>query len=184
MIYLIDDKIRRQSAYGWTSEKFEMYSNVIKPIYTYSNEEDKNLRDEIFSENNIILFHESFFDNQVNAHFRGSLNIRTDLEKYSQNNPNFLLALFSGSKDTRSFSGNVIHLPVSTLYQNLDVFIKNVKVGNSDLRHLLFGENPDIEKILINKLVDANINIDKLGFYENTSKNFYLSFLFYFCKNL
>lgn len=174
MIYLIDDKKNRQEGYSWTKAKFEKYSDFIKPIYTYADIQENNLSVEIFSENNVVLFHESFFDNSLNSGNNNSLAIRKMLDQYTQEKSDFLLAIFSGSKNARKQNNNIIHLPVSTLYQNLEVFIKKAKDGNKNFRHLLFGANPEIEEILTKKLDDGNSNIGSLKLEEKEAINLFI----------
>ena len=65
MIYLIDDKRIRQNDNGWSAEKVGLFKDILAPIY--SAEELTDLRKEVlFIESNVILFHESFFDNPEN----------------------------------------------------------------------------------------------------------------------
>ena len=59
MIYLFDDKESRQQSYGWTNNKFELWSDVIVRIKDYSDYLSLEEQD-IFSERNIIIYHESF----------------------------------------------------------------------------------------------------------------------------
>ena len=61
MVYLIDEKkLRQESDYLWTDERFGQFKNMIRCIYTL--EELENGSKEIFSNDNIILYHESFID--------------------------------------------------------------------------------------------------------------------------
>ncbi len=62
MIYIFDDKRYRQVGYNWTGEKFDKYEDFILNIYQYSQVQDDVERKKIFSEGNVVLFHESFFD--------------------------------------------------------------------------------------------------------------------------
>ncbi len=175
MIYLIDDKKARQSDdYGWTDDKLLNYSGYITLIYSYEDISDNSLSDEIFSNENTVLFHESFFENVTNSTNEYVIDFRANLDEYAISNTNFLLAIFSGSKSSRIHNGNVIHLPVSVLYQNLEVFIQNTIDGYKDLRYLLFGENPNIEESLLAKLIDANNNIDSLPDYITIKKNLFI----------
>ena len=66
MIYLIDDKIKRQEGFGWTVRELEENKNFIKAFHTYSQFSDLTVRTEIFKDGNVILFHESFFDAEKN----------------------------------------------------------------------------------------------------------------------
>ncbi len=174
MIYLIDDKINRQIDAGWDSERFEPFVNLIKPIHLFSEIESINDRLEIFSDkNNIIFFHESFFDNVLNRHHLEGHEIRNRLIEFSTQNPTFYLVFFSGSKNTRSISKNIVHLPVHVLYQNLEIFLFNLSNNDLNLRYLVFGKNPQIEEELLIKLNLANKDIEDDFFLQNSeSKNF------------
>lgn len=175
MIYLFDDKINRQIDYGWTSEKFENYSNTIRPIYQFDEENDKILRESVFSQENVILFHESFFENSLNKHSKGANKIRLDLNNFAKNNQNFKLVYFSGSKRSRRIDQNVGHLPVSILYQNLELFIKECTEDQSDLRFLLFGSNYNLEENLLQKLEAANNNLENSVEASNPSSHNFIA---------
>jgi CheY-like chemotaxis protein len=161
MIYLFDDKKNRQEDYRWTNEKFILYVDSIKPIYHYNEVKEEVVRSKIFSEGNIILFHESFFDTDFNRHHKEAIEIRRKLEEFAQATPNFSLAFFSGSKSIRMLNQNVAYLPVSILYQNLEEFIQQAKKGVVDLKYLLYGKKPNIEQDLVEKLRDVNANLLK-----------------------
>jgi CheY-like chemotaxis protein len=160
MIYLFDDKVNRQVDYGWDYRRFEKYIDVIQAVHLYKEVEDDAKRNEIFSDGNIILFHESFFDNVINKNTEKAIEIRNNLRTFALKSHDFSVIYFSGSKSTRKLDDKVGYIPVSILYQNLELFIKKVQTGNNDLRYLIFGENHQIEKILINKLESANNSID------------------------
>lgn len=174
MIYLIDDKINRQIESGWDIERFKTFVEFIKPIHLYSEIENEKEREEIFADKkNIILFHESFFDNVLNKHHLYGHEIRNRLIQFSIHNPEFYIVFFSGSKNTRSIFKNIVHLPVSILYQNLETFLVNIKNNDLNLRYLMFGEKPQIEEELLSKLNTANKNIEDDFFIQNqNSKNF------------
>lgn len=174
MIYLIDDKKQRQLGYGWDEARIEKFKNYLTTIYNYDQIHEKNLRDSIFSEGNVVLFHESFFDAAINKHEKDSLTIRTDLEKYAKFYEGFSVAFFSGSKNSRSHDKNIINLPVGILYTNLEIFIEKYSNGITDFRFLLFGEKPDIEEYLTQSIKNANQNIDLIKSYESSAKNLYL----------
>ncbi|MCG9971152.1 response regulator [Christiangramia crocea] len=148
MIYLIDDKkLRQENDYGWNLQKLKKYEHIIQPIYDLK--ELSKRRKEIFRDNNIILYHESFLDH-TNLKLEASVK-RSDLDEFSSKQKNWL-AFFSGSKNSRNIENNVAHLPVSTLYQNLETFIQKYLQGDLQLNYLLFGENPDVEQELVGKL--------------------------------
>lgn len=171
MIYLIDDKKHRQkNDFGWSNERFERFSNYIQPIYSLDELQEK--RTEVFSDNNIILYHESFLDY---THLNKQAVIKRNLLDEFVNNHNSYLVYFSGSKSTRRIINNVAHLPVSILYQNLDAFINKYSSKEFDLKYLLYGENADIEKELSIKLDEALRNIDEDPAESNSSKTLFIS---------
>lgn len=150
MIYLFDDKKNRQTDYGWSKVQFEKYNAYLTPIYSYG-EIKADDRKKIFQAGNTILFHESFFDNVEIVHQKNSLEIRKKLNSYSAENKDFNLVIFSGSKNSRKVVENSASLPVSIMYQNLKIFIDKTKDGDTNLEYLLFGENIQLEKELIEK---------------------------------
>jgi CheY-like chemotaxis protein len=167
MIYLFDDKINRQLDYGWNEEKFLKYSSNIVPIPLYSTIQNEQTKSEIFAQGNIILFHESFFDNTLNKH-KDASEIRNKLNQ-AQVTRDFKVVYFSGSKNSRKFDDNIGHIPVSILYQNLEVFLNKIEIGTTDLKHLFFGENYQIEELLVDKLEAANRDIENS--IENPNPN-------------
>ena len=152
MIYLIDDKKQRQELLGWNQSKFEKYNSILKTVYSYKQikEEDLNTVDNIYSDDSIILFHESFFDHVDNTHKKDSIEIRNQLINWCLAN-NIPIIQFSGSNNIRSREGKSVSLPVKILYQNLDLFINSINSNDNldkSLNILLFGENFNIEEIL------------------------------------
>lgn len=173
MIYLFDDKVQRQRDARWSKERFQQFSDIIQPISRYNQIEEETKRREIFSVGNIVLFHESFFDNVLNKHSQDGIEIRNKLNAFASQNNDFHLAFFSGSINTRTLSRNVAYLPVSILYQNLEVFSTNARTGEINLRYLLFGANHEVEEVLWNSLNNANKIIDEdLLTARPTSHNF------------
>lgn len=153
MIYLIDDKINRQVKSGWDLEKFKEYEKYIVPIHTYSDMQDLEYRKSVFSSENVILFHESFFDNEVNIQSQDINDIRNKLEDFARDNPSAFYVSFSGSNNTRNLENNAGSLPVNILYQNLENFISSFQKNNEyDVSFLFYGENHNIEKDLLLKL--------------------------------
>jgi CheY-like chemotaxis protein len=157
MIYLIDDKDDRQKDFGWSAEKFAHFSSIIRPLYDI--EDIIQIGDDLYIENNIILYHESFLDftsDKVKA-----LKQREKLTKIAATTPRLSIAFFSGSQVYRTLNGNVASLPVSKLYQNLEILVKQHTQGAVELKYLLFGENPEIEEELNEKLTQANRKIEE-----------------------
>lgn len=170
MIYLLDDKKSRQNDYGWNENKFQLYSDSIKPIYLYDEIKEISSK-KILSSNNIVLFHESFFDIVDNDHKDKGVEIRSNLIKMAQEDNQFMLSFFSGSKDSRKLVQNIGYLPVSILYQNLEIFIQKSTQNNSDFRYLIFGDNYNIESELLEKLNEAN-NSFELDIKKALKNNF------------
>lgn len=166
MIYLIDDKKDRQHKdFGWSDEKFAQYTDFIKPLYSI--EEIVHIGEIIYNENNIILYHESFLDFSNNR--QKAIEQRRKLQNIAETKTNLSIAFFSGSIGSRSLNRNIAHLPVSKLYQNLEIAVKQHTQGSIDLKHLLYGKKPKIEEELHSKLTQASKDIEED--YANLSGN-------------
>jgi len=169
MIYLIDDKKERQEIdYNWTSEKLQKHQGTLVPVYTLQQIEELGIGKEIFNEGNVILLHESFFDNITNRLQKNSTEIRKDLNEHVSKQ-NSWVVYFSGSKSSRTNSGKIAHIPVSILYKNLEMFIEKLQNGDINLDYILFGSNPKIENELSSKLEISNDNFDDSLINTNTS---------------
>jgi hypothetical protein len=153
MIYLIDDKKNRQREFGWAESRFLEYSKIIKPLYTI--DEVMEVSQELYQDNNIILYHESFLDFTLNR--SKAQEQRNKLIEISKANNLLSVAFFSGSQNTRTLINNTAYLPVSTVYRNLDALIHS---GSNNLNILLFGENHEIEKKLDDILSEKNREIE------------------------
>ncbi len=156
MIYLIDDKKERQNDFGWNSEKFLQFSNSITPLYNIN--DISQIGDNLYKNNNIILYHDSFLDFTSDKH--KAQNQREKLKHIASNSPELSVAFFSGSQGSRSHHQNIAELPASILYQNLEFLANKHNQGFNELKYLLFGKNPDIEKVLNDKLIQANRSIE------------------------
>jgi hypothetical protein len=150
MIYLIDDKKLRQESLNWSKEKFEIYSDLIKPIYNYKELDLVKLN--MFENQNIIIFHESFFDNPINKADKNADKIKQDLIDYA-NKKNFRVVFFSGSNGSRKIINNLAYTFPLNLYSNLEYVIKKYKndITNLTLKDFLFGEKYKEEEFLILK---------------------------------
>lgn len=157
MIYLIDDKNLRQKDFGWSEEKFAHFSSIIKPLYKI--EDITQIGEDLYLDNNIILYHESFLDFTSNKD--KALKQREKLTKIAATSPRLSVAFFSGSQGARSLNENIAYIPVSTLYQNLEILVQQHSQGSIELKYLLFGENPKIEEDLNQKLIQANREIEE-----------------------
>jgi len=114
------------------------------------------LRNELFKiENNVILFHESFFENSENKQVNDVNDIRNKLEKLSSTASNRYYVIFSGSNSERKVneSNTSASIPVHILYNNLEVFIQKYQNSNEyNLKYLLYGAKPYIESFLLEEL--------------------------------
>lgn len=170
MIYLIDDKKKRQQIdFKWTEQKLARYSHTLIPIYDLETLEKESQK--VFSQENVVMYHESFLNDtplEGNASEKRRL-----LENFANENPNFKLVIFSGSKDSRKLNGNLLHIPVGTLYANLETFI------NSDLNlnQLSYGENSEEESLVYNQLQESinnfsgNANVSGNVLFVNSPKH-------------
>ena len=158
MIYLIDEKkLRQEIDFGWTSDLLAKYKETLLSVHSL--EELEFHANEILKDNNIVLYHESFLDN---THLNDkSAEKRAYLENFAKNNSSFLLIIFSGSKNSRRIDGNIAHLPVSVVYDNLKIFIDRYLAGDRNLSYLAYGDNPLIENDLILKYEYALARIEK-----------------------
>ncbi|WP_163381629.1 response regulator [Cyclobacterium sp. SYSU L10401] len=156
MIYLIDDKKSRQKDFGWTEEKFAQYASYLTPLYNI--DDVANIGENLYNDGNIILYHESFLD--FTGHRDKAVEQRNKLTEKVDAINGLSVAFFSGSQSSRSLHENVAHVPVAILYQNLEVLIHQDKQQSKHLRYLLFGETPEIEEKLNEKLTQANKEIE------------------------
>ncbi|MBD8489740.1 hypothetical protein IFO69_13365 [Echinicola sp. CAU 1574] len=156
MIYLIDDKKTRQKDFGWTEEKFAQYASYLIPLYNI--DDVANIEENLYNDGNIILYHESFLD------FTGdkdkAVGQRNKLTEKAETIKGLSVAFFSGSQSSRSLHDNVAYVPVAIVYQNLEVLIQQYKQQSKHLKYLLFGETPEIEEKLNEKLAQANREIE------------------------
>ena len=152
MIYLIDDKRKRQTIdFDFNEKKIKASKNFLETIYDIKELMEKS--EEIFRVGNTILYHESFLDNSLYSN--EALVKRKRFEDFAENNKEFNLVFFSGSKSSRNLNGNIAHIPVSILYLNLEAFLFKAKEGIVNLKFLLFGNKPEIESELNKKLIET-----------------------------
>lgn len=138
MIYLIDDKISRQTDYGWDASRFKEYESILIII-----QNEKGLKEHfqnIFENDNIIIFHDSFLNS--NGEF-----IKRFKEKLNDNT-NVYCCHFSGSYNSRYIQDKVAYLSPKYVYENLQSFLGEFTKGNTNFKILAFGKNADIEKRL------------------------------------
>lgn len=153
MIYLIDEKTKRQAGYGWNAKRFEKYKESIVSINDYSRFEDDGFMDVVFSEGNVVLFHESFFNGIAD-------NKRDIVQEFNQRIELFgqqeRVVYYGGSKSSRKLDGNIAFLPVNVMYEHLGLYLNKVLDGCDDIGYLIWGENPEIDKCLIEGISKAN----------------------------
>ena len=172
MVILIDEKKTRQEKdYNWDNERLFQFRKSILPIYTLE-ELEKNSKN-IFSDGNIILFHESFLDN-TKLKSEASLR-RQKIEEFVSKNPSSQLAFFSGSKNTRKMQDRIASLPVTTLYENLESFLNHYNRGEINLDYLLYGDNHEIEKLLYDSRELALKRIDSKPAIIKHKSNLFIS---------
>ncbi|WP_374443463.1 hypothetical protein [Epilithonimonas sp.] len=153
MVYLFDDKKERQEDFSWNDERFLHFQDIIIPIYSYNDEEVEKLN--VFSEGNIILFHESFFDGADAEQQKHKITDKY-LTDYASQNDKSSVVFFSGSKSNRKIIDNLGFLPVSELYKNLEIFLIKLLETDFNLKYLFFGNNFEVEEQLIKKLEHFN----------------------------
>ena len=170
MIYLFDDKESRQQSYGWTDERFGLWSDSLIRIRDFA---DYRLLDEseIFREGNIILYHESFAtcipyeDRRAYQAFHETISDGPSLQDIH-------IVIFSGSITSRAISDNTAHVPVTDMYANLECFLDHHQKGETNFKYLLWGEDYEVEQKLI-KLIEDYSNE---GYIESDwSKVFFAS---------
>ena len=153
MIYLIDEKTKRQAGYGWNAKRFEIYKDTIESINDYSRFEDDDFMDVVFSKGNVVLFHESFF-NGIADNKRGIVKeFNRRIELFGQQER---VVFYGGSKSSRKLDGNIAFLPVNVMYEHLGFYLNKVVEGCDDIGYLIWGENPEIDKCLIEGISKAN----------------------------
>lgn len=144
MIYLIDEQVFRQETYGWNIEKLNEYQGIIS-----THKDSKKLSIENIKKEKIVFLHESFPNE----------GLKNQLYEHNAQNRDFGLVVFSGSKNERqkNATGNRVDLPVSVFYQNLEIFLQEIKKGNKpNVNYLLYGRNLEEEKIIIDEIVKRN----------------------------
>ncbi|MFV0230111.1 hypothetical protein OBJ94_06760 [Empedobacter falsenii] len=148
MIYLIDDKkLRQEKDYNWSTSRFEEFNDIISPIYTLD-ELTQNSK-KIFKEGNVVLYHESFLD--LTPLRNEAIDRRKGIEEKAISK-NLSVVFFSGSKNSRDIKNNIANIPVSALYNNLEIFLEKYRNEDLNLNYLLFGENYKLEEDLQTKI--------------------------------
>lgn len=170
MIYIIDEKTKRQTSYGWDAHRFQKYNEVITPINDYSFLGSEGFEDDMLSAGNVVLFHESFFNGIAEDKKGIAKDFLRKLDIFGQIG---MVVYYGGSKSSRKINGNVAFLPVSVMYQHLETYLNRIKDGVDDINYLIWGENPLIEKYIIEEIANANEKMldDLDGYNDVTNKS-------------
>jgi hypothetical protein len=160
MIYLIDDKKLRQESHRWNGDRFDSYPGVFNVIHRH--QEIGPLIELLESHRtdceDMVFIHDSFFQNAGKIGGCDWDELRKRLFEFAQSNPSSILVFFTGSISGMTRQGNILHIPVSKFYRNLEHFVDPSNLGKRDLRYLMFGANPEKEermKRLFNAAGDA-----------------------------
>jgi hypothetical protein len=165
-IFLIDEKLERQEKYGWTVERLKREGiecirdyDAFKKIGFYT----------ICQEENIVLFHDSFFKNQ-NKEGKEEEKYQQDFEQKVQNL--FRYIKFGGSIGFTDIAKdkNSVTLPVSQFYTHLESFLEDKKYI---LEKIAYGENYKQENLLIlkNKLWNKIFSYSNEKILDNDKKD-------------
>jgi len=167
MIYIIDEKKHRQANYGWSESRLNKNKNFIKAIYSTDMLQEMK-SEKLFEENNVILFHDSFFDDPKNRQVNKSESLKSRLKNKSEKAK---IVFFSGGYPGRTVSNsNYATMHVSWVYKNLAYFLAKYKEEVIDLRFLAFGKNYKYER-----LAELRLQIWRyLYTKKNTSEKFVL----------
>jgi hypothetical protein len=118
-------------------------------------------------DNNIILYHESFFMGQN----RDIIDLRGKIKTALENNKNLTVVFFSGSISDRAIKNREVFMPVSSLYQNLDVFLEKYGSDDGRIEYLLYGKNPEIENELKRSFAEANNSLKDKDSIKNSESH-------------
>lgn len=168
MIYLFDDKKNRQESYGWTENEFKLWEGKLTLVRDYSEYLQLDI-EEVISDGNIILYHESF-PTCVPYSERQSFQSFHDYIIGGDYSTDIKVAKFSGSITNRDTNGNIAFLPVTNLYSNLESFINHVDKYDIDFKYLLWGEDYEVEQELLGLIEEFDNEItedDNEGEWSN-----------------
>ena len=153
MIFLIDDKVSRQNDYGWSLDRIAEFTNItaINNLQTL----EEHIPYFFSSDDNVILFHESFLNSSDNDVQQRLEALRSKLREHEGKIP---IAYFSGSKNSRwiDYDGKVCMMSPDILYYNLSLFANKCQNNEFNFRYLLFGNNLEIESRLKHDLDEVN----------------------------
>lgn len=181
MIYIIDDNKQRQINSGWSESKLNRYKEIVYPIYRLIDLRQE-IKSNIFRTNdNVLIFHESFYDNPLNNTEKDVNDIRSELNNYDYEKNNMFFVSFSGSNRERKLGkkNRTATVPVSVVYQNLELFITKSKEENDyNLKYLVYGNNINVEPELLKLLESSKVkyikeryrlerNLDNIFFFRS-----------------
>jgi hypothetical protein len=139
MIYLIDEKKERQLKYGWSSDRFSEYVEVLEVISNYEKLKEITSKTLLNNQGNFILLHDSFFKN-------------LDIEekyvvefKHLIHSNGLFYVTFGGSFDSTYYDNKILQVKVNQFYTNLQNFLES---SSKDLRILAYGNNFEKEEFL------------------------------------
>lgn len=172
MIYLLDEKKNRQEKYGWLDEKFNQYSSEITLVNNFKKLKEISSDVLLSDSSNIILLHDSFFKN-LDLTDKSSFDFKERVKKRD-----IRLVTFGGSFSVTEYSEKSLQIPVSELYQNLEIYIKT---DIENLRILAYGINYEIEEWLnIKNIIDNYLfkfddgyDLNENEIYELQKKTFF-----------
>lgn len=161
MIFLIEDKKTRRCDYGWSDSQLASHSVVL----ISDMESFRSNMDAMRSSDSVVLYHESFAGSTILSSYNDITDFIEELKS-----SNVKIALFSGSKSTRSVDSNVCNIPPSILYVNLKSFITHYNSGDIDFKYLMFGNAPELEEKLHEELRKVNRENFSKAKYETEKK--------------
>lgn len=173
MIYLFDDKESRQQSYGWTDERFGLWSDSVIRIKNYADFLRLDESD-IFREGNIVLYHESFAT-CIPYEYRREYQTFHETISAGSSLQDTRIVIFSGSITSRAISDNTAHVPVTDMYANLECFLDHHQKGETDFKYLLWGEEYEVEQTLIKLIEGYSNDIYKGDIESDWSKIFFAS---------
>ena len=136
----MDEKIKRQ-------ESLAPYLRYLDSVKLISDPKDLRLStfDDLFKNTTLICLHNSFFEIQKSETSPSKYKI----EKLTQEKKIKLVIFGGGIESISLVEDNILYLPVSKFYKNLEYFYKDQFLKSKlDLNILAFGENMKKEQIL------------------------------------
>jgi hypothetical protein len=175
MIYLIDDKRVRQESHRWNGKRFENYPGLFKIIHSHNEIGPliQLIESSTTSSEDMVFIHDSFFQNAVPSLSIDMEGLRSALFEFAASNPKSLLVFFTGSISGMTLKGNILHIPVSKFYRNLEYFVDPSKLSKRDPKYLMFGERPEKEERMKELFFEADDALGNPIHYAIDSKNLF-----------